>query len=85
MSEAISRKDFIKKTALGALSLAALGRLSLGRVEAGCTDNLGEDCVRKGDTPPADKSKVWIDTNNDGVMKYWNGSTWKPIRSTWDA
>lgn len=33
-------------------------------------------------TAPDDTSKLWIDTGNSGIMKYYDGSVWVPIRGT---
>jgi len=33
-------------------------------------------------TTPEDTTKLWIDTANSGIMKYYNGSAWIPIRGT---
>ena len=36
-----------------------------------------------GSSAPSDTNILWIDTGNGGVMKYYNGSSWTPIASTW--
>ena len=56
----------------------------IGANAATVTDNLNAGGVHISDKPPANLKMSWIDTKNDGVMKYWNGSAWTPIRSTWD-
>ena len=35
-------------------------------------------------TAPTDTRPFWIDTANGGVLKYWNGSAWRAVRSVWD-
>lgn len=83
--ERITRKEFLKRTALGAFSLVVLSKFGIPTVHAATvTDNLEDKGTHIGSTPPANLTRTWIDTNNDGVMKYWNGSAWAPIRSTWD-
>lgn len=82
----MTRAEFLKGSALGALSLLFATKLGLSPAKAGVvTDNLAKTGNWVGTTPPASKSMTWTDTGNSGVMKYWNGSEWKPIRSTWDA
>lgn len=36
-----------------------------------------------GVTAPEEKTLTWIDTSVGGVLKYWNGNEWTPIKSTW--
>lgn len=35
-------------------------------------------------TAPSDHRPFWIDTSIGGVLKYWNGSAYKPVRFVWD-
>lgn len=35
-------------------------------------------------TEPSDHRPFWVDTSMGGVLKYWNGSTYKAIRFVWD-
>ena len=88
-TEKISRLDFLKKTSLGALGLLLLAKSTLTTTNAATTvkDNLaggGGVCI--GNSAPANKSKLWIDTSHGGrgVMKYWNGSAWSATASVWD-
>ena len=37
----------------------------------------------KGTSAPSDTNILWIDTGNGGIVKYYNGSAWTPITSTW--
>lgn len=37
----------------------------------------------KGTSAPSDTNILWIDTGNGGIVKYYNGSAWTPIASTW--
>lgn len=85
-NEKITRKEFLKKTALGAVSIAFLSKFGINTVQAATvTDNLSPGgSTHIGTTPPAKLSMTWIDTANDGVMKFWDGTAWVPIRSTWD-
>ena len=81
----MTRKEFLKKATLGAIGLALFSKFGAGAAEAATvSDNLGKGGHHKGASAPTNKKMLWIDTNNDGVMKYWNGSAWTPIRSTWD-
>lgn len=85
MANMISRRDFLKKSAVGVLSLALVGKLGLDTVHAATvTDNLNSAGIHRGTSAPADTNMGWIDTGNSGVMKYWDGTKWTPIRSTWD-
>lgn len=34
-------------------------------------------------TAPSNTKLLWIDTGNGGIMKYYNGSAWVAIASTW--
>ena len=36
-----------------------------------------------GSSAPPDTNILWIDTGNGGIVKYYNGSSWTPIASTW--
>lgn len=89
-TEKISRLDFLKKTSLGALGLLLLAKSTVTTTNAATTvkDNLagggGGACI--GNSAPANKSKLWIDTSHGGrgVMKYWNGSAWSATASVWD-
>lgn len=82
----MTRREFLKKTAVGALSLALFGKFGLSTVQAATvTDNLSSNGIHKGATAPADINKAWIDTGNGGILKYWNGSAWTPTRATWSA
>lgn len=84
-TNAMSRKDFLKKTAVGAVSLALLGKFGFNTAEAAyVTDNLDGSGAHTGPEAPPNKKMLWIDTANAGVMKYFDGTTWTPIRSTWD-
>lgn len=84
-SNVMSRREFLKKTGLGALALVLFGKFEVGNVEAATvSDNLSGGGSHIGETPPSNVKMTWIDTGNDGVMKYYDGSQWTPIRSTWD-
>lgn len=81
----MSRKEFLKKSTLGLLAVALFGKVTLPTVEAATvSDNLQKNGSHIGPTAPANLDVTWIDTANEGVMKYWNGVAWVPIRSTWD-
>lgn len=82
----ISRKDFLKTTSVGLLSLVLLGKFGITANAGTVTDNLrpsGE--AHKGPNPPAKTNVLWIDTANGGLTKYFDdvSGTWKPTRSTW--
>lgn len=89
MSETkITRKEFLKRSAFGVFSIAAFSLFKGVQVEAASvSDNLGGNGggTHIGSTAPTNKNKTWIDTGNSGVHKYWNGTTWIPVRSTWDT
>lgn len=34
-------------------------------------------------TAPSNTNLLWVDTGNGGILKYYNGSAWTPIASTW--
>ncbi len=36
-----------------------------------------------GNTAPTNPKMLWIDTGNNNVAKYYNGTAWVPIPSTW--
>ena len=36
-----------------------------------------------GPSEPSDKNIFWIDTSTGGVLKYWNGSAWTPLKAVW--
>ena len=39
--------------------------------------------VHVSNTPPANTKSLWIDTGNGNVAKFYNGSTWGYVTSTW--
>lgn len=84
----MTRKQFLKKLAVGLLGVLVVGKFGTEVVQAGVSDNLNSSGGGSviGTTPPANKKKTWIDTGNDGVMKYYDpeSADWIPIRSTWD-
>ena len=79
MQATISRKDFLKKTALGALGLMLLSKTQIANA-AGATpvvDNLGDaEAVYSGKSAPANTSSLWVDTSTGGIPRYYDGS-WK--------
>ncbi|MEY8333232.1 hypothetical protein AALB53_09010 [Lachnospiraceae bacterium 47-T17] len=82
----MTRADFLKGSMLGALSLIFIAKYGIETANASVvTDNLTKVGNWVGTTPPASRSMTWTDTSDSGVMKYWTGAEWKPIRSTWDA
>lgn len=79
MQATISRKDFLKKTALGALGLMLLSKTQIANAAGGAVvvDNLGNaEAVYKGDAAPANTESMWIDTSTNGIPRYYN-SGWK--------
>ncbi len=86
MDEMISRREFLKKMALGALGILALGNVGAIDVKAATVnDNLNsQGGVYVGPVEPADKNKLWIDTLSGGVTKYYDGAGWVLTRSTWN-
>lgn len=84
----ITRKEFLKKAFLGGFAIMLASKFGIPKVEAAgpavVTDNRSGGGIHIGTSAPANQKLGWIDTGNYGVMKYWNGSGWTPIRSTWD-
>lgn len=89
MAEQITRKDFLKKLGLAAISLGLLSRGNLTSVSASVDDNLNSGGGLQIDTrPPANIKKGWICTDPNygkGVLYYWDKtvSKWVPTKSTW--
>lgn len=81
----MTRAEFLKGSVMGLASLVLVTKFGGVTTQAGVKDSLSKTGNHIGPTPPASKSMTWTDTGNSGVMKYWNGSAWTPIRSTWDA
>ena len=82
----MTRLDFLKGSVFGVLALGLAAKTGLAPVYAGAVnDNLTKTGNHVGSTPPVSTTMTWTDTSDSGVMKYWNGSKWTPIRSTWDA
>lgn len=88
MSEHISRKEFLKKGAVGLAGLLLVLKDPLQAEAAVARDNLngGGGGVHIGPDAPANKGKLWVDTTNTGrgVLKYWNGTEWSSTASVWD-
>ena len=81
----ISRKDFIKNTALGAAGAAAALALSPGNLvsasEVTFSDNLVEGAVI-GPTAPDSTTSLWVDTGDvrdEAVAKYHDGFDWHDL------
>lgn len=80
----MSRGEFLKRTAVGAAAAAIAIKFG-GAVKAvpAATNDSKSNEQYVGEVPPLDKSITWIDSSVGGVMKYWNGSEWAPVKSTW--
>lgn len=39
--------------------------------------------IHIGTSAPSSTSKLWIDTGNGGIAKYYNGSAWTTVKATW--
>lgn len=78
----ISRKEFLKKTGLGALAFLLAGK---SVTNAAVSDNVGGggNSVHIASTTPASTEMIWIDTGNEGCLKYHNGTKWENVRATW--
>ncbi len=79
MQATISRKDFLKKTALGALGLMLLSKAQIANAAGTATvvDNLGDaEKVYSGNTAPANTGSLWVDTSTNGMPRYYNDG-WK--------
>ena len=89
----MTRGEFLKKTAVGAVAAAIALKFGGGTVNALAssvqvdTDNKESKSNNSkqyvGAIPPVNKDITWIDTTAGGVMKYWNGTEWTPVRATW--
>lgn len=80
----MTRKDFLKKSLFGVIaSVAAISAIpsTVGAVTV--TDNLSNNNTWIGSEPPVDKSILWVDTGDGGTVKFWDGTRWKPTRTTW--
>lgn len=84
MSEKISRKTFLKQVLTGAAALSLFGHSSIAEASTiTVNDNLTSE-PRVGITPPNDTKCLWIDTSSgNGILKYYNGSSWIPSSSVW--
>ena len=84
----VTRKEFLKKGAIGALGLMFLLKNPISTEAAVTRDNLsgGGGGLHIGPEAPSNKGKLWIDTSNSGrgTARYWNGSTWSATASVWD-
>lgn len=49
-------------------------------VDSKC-DQLGGTYI--GTTAPTNTKLLWVDTGNDGVLKYYNGSAWVATKAIW--
>lgn len=45
--------------------------------------NIVTDVYSASTTAPSNTKLLWIDTGNGGIMKYYNGSAWVAVASTW--
>lgn len=80
----ISRKEFLKKTAMGAAVAALFGKVELAEAAGGMTftDNIRSGVVI-GANPPVDTQSLWVDTGKGGIAKFYNGNAWVPTKATW--
>ena len=78
----ISRKDFVKGTALTAAGIMMASPVNA--LASGMTfkDNVKTEVVIS-PSQPADKGSLWVDTGAGGVIKYYNGITWETTRAVW--
>lgn len=84
----MSRGEFLKRTAIG--TAAAAIAIKFGGVletvatpiKTAETENYNGG-QHVGEVPPLNKNCTWIDTSVGGVMKYWDGKEWAPVKSTW--
>lgn len=88
MAETISRRSFLKKVGLAALSVGFLSRGNILTAHAAVADNLGGGGggLHIDNRPPANTKKGWICTDanyGQGVLYYYNGSKWVPAKGTW--
>lgn len=86
----MSRGEFLKRTAVGAAAAAIAIKFG-GAIEAVAAPVKSVETKTEhynngqyvGTVPPLDKKITWIDTSVGGVMKYWDGKEWAPVKSTW--
>lgn len=84
----MSRGEFLKRTAVGAAAAAIMLKFG-GTIDAVAAPVKTAEAKTEGNkqyvgkVAPLDKSITWIDTSVGGVMKYWDGNGWVPVKSTW--
>lgn len=84
----MTRKDFLKNAGVGAAALALANKMAgadkaLAAVSSNASGGGGGGGFELSATAPDDTDVLWIDTGNEGVARYWNGSKWAFVRSTW--
>ena len=88
-SNGVSRADFLKRSAFGAIAIGLFGKEILkdsvtaqAATQIPVSDNLTSNVIVSASAPPNIRC-TWIDTSSGGIYKYYDGGSWKPIRSTW--
>ena len=81
----ISRLSFLRRMLIGGAVVGVSVKASTKIVDAATvSDNLNQGGVIRSTTKPkASPSYLWLDLSDGGTMKYWDGTDWKPVRSTW--
>ena len=83
LNKKITRKDLLKKGAAAAACLAVFGHTGKA-MAAGMTfnDNVKPE-IYISDTEPSGVNGLWVDTANNGVIKYHDGAEWVPTAAVW--
>lgn len=88
-SNAMSRTDFLKKSAIGALAFGVFGKTILkestianAATQISVSDNLTSSVIIS-DFAPTSTKVIWIDTSIGGVQKYYKNGAWIPTKAVW--
>ncbi len=94
----ISRREFLKKSLLGALGIVAVAKLGTASVLPGIPVASEDENIVKSASAPADHKKMWLNTGADaagigvdgvpvpaGALCYYDTAKdgWKPTTATW--
>lgn len=85
---AMSRKDFIKVTGLGAIGAFIATKMAPQPVIVEAAESTSS--IIKSGSAPSDTTALWLNTGSStvgkvapGVLAYYNGSAWVPTVATW--
>ena len=83
-TDKMTRKEFLKKTFFGLAAFTLAGKASIGNISTAVNSDTIESMPKNvGMTPPENTDTVWVDTSAGGIMKYFDGVDWVPVKSTW--